>query len=44
MKIDKIQVRLIIGLIFVAIISIIIFFLEPKEKNKINEKNIYRYK
>ena len=41
MKMNKLQIRLIIGLIFVMAISILIFFFEPKinnEKNISNEK------
>lgn len=36
MKIDRLQIRLIIGLIFVIVIGIIIFFLDLKESNEKN--------
>ena len=42
MKIDKLQIKLLIGLIFVGIIYVLILFLEPKEnvnKNEINQKS-----
>lgn len=39
MKINKFQIRLIIGIIFVIIIYSLILFLEPKENSNDNIKN-----
>ncbi len=43
MKIDRLQIKLIIGLIFVIIMSILIFFLEPKDEkvNNVVQDKVY---
>ena len=39
MKIDRLQIKLIIGLMFVMILGILIYLLEPKENNENNTLN-----